>query len=87
MKKVYMVYSEERNIGESIDIFTNEESAARFARDKSGFGIIEKTLIQEDDWDFEESISKIIDELDEYQNVNPQEALQIASDNLKKLIR
>tara|TARA_R110000744_G_scaffold258707_1_gene374015 strand:- start:447 stop:599 length:153 start_codon:yes stop_codon:yes gene_type:complete len=48
---------------------------------------LKNTLIQEDDWDFEESISKIIDELEEYQNVNPQEVLQIAINNLKKSIK
>lgn len=47
MKKVYVVYSVVRGeIGKSIEVFTKEESAARYARDKSGVRIIEKTLIK-----------------------------------------
>ena len=38
------------------------------------------------DWDFEESIKKIIDELKEYQNVNPQDDLQTAINHLEYLI-
>ena len=38
------------------------------------------------DWDFEESIKKIIDELKEYQKVNPQDDLQTAINHLEYLI-
>ena len=44
-------------------------------------------LEQEDDWDFEESILKIIDEIEEYQSVNPQETLQLAIDYLRKSVK
>ena len=38
------------------------------------------------DWNFEESIKKIIDELKEYQKVNPQDDLQTAINHLEYLI-
>ena len=38
------------------------------------------------DWNFEESIEKIIDELKEYQKVNPQDDLQTAINHLEYLI-
>ena len=38
------------------------------------------------DWDFEESIKKIIDELKEYQKANPQDDLQTAINHLEYLI-
>ena len=39
------------------------------------------------DWNFEESIEKIIDELKEYQKVNPQDDLQTAINHLEYLIQ
>ena len=44
MKKVYIVYSEEGNIGKKIKVFDFEFYAAIYARDK-GLKVIEKTLI------------------------------------------
>ena len=38
------------------------------------------------DWNFEESIEKIIDELKEYQKVNPQDDLQTAINHLESLL-
>ena len=38
------------------------------------------------DWDFEESIKKIINELKEYQKVNPKDDLQTAINHLEYLI-
>mgnify|MGYP003644254286 CR=1 FL=1 len=38
------------------------------------------------DWDYEESIKKIIDELKEYQKVNPKDDLQTAINHLEYLI-
>ncbi len=38
------------------------------------------------DWNFEESIKKIIDELKEYQKANPQDDLQTAINHLEYLI-
>ena len=43
MKKVYIVYSEEGNIGKSIEVFTKEEDAARYAS-MNGLQVIEKSL-------------------------------------------
>ena len=51
MKKIYIVYSEKGNIGKSIEVFTKEASAARYARDKSGVRIIEKTLIKTENYE------------------------------------
>ena len=48
---------------------------------------IKSTLNEMDDWNFEESILKIIDELEEYQSVNPQETLQLAIDYLRKSVK
>ncbi len=47
---------------------------------------ISKTIKENDDWDFEESIERIIGELKEYNYVNPSENLQIAIDHLRKSI-
>ena len=44
MKKVYIVYSEEGNIGKKIKVFDFEFYAAKYARDK-GLKVIEKTLL------------------------------------------
>tara|TARA_R100001509_G_scaffold73658_1_gene41097 strand:+ start:591 stop:746 length:156 start_codon:yes stop_codon:yes gene_type:complete len=43
MKKVYIVYSEKGNIGKSIEVFNEEEDAARYAS-MNGLQVIEKSL-------------------------------------------
>ena len=53
--------------------------------------LAENKLVKEEitdavDWNFEESIEKIIDELKEYQKVNPQDDLQIAINHLEYLV-
>jgi hypothetical protein len=53
--------------------------------------LAENKLVKEEitdavDWNFEESIERIIDELKEYQKVNPQDDLQIAINHLEYLV-
>ena len=69
-------------------------------RDIAGINLEEGKLVKEDnfsrekmvstdfveDWDYEGSIKKIIDELKEYQKVNPQDDLQKAINHLEYLI-
>ena len=53
--------------------------------------LAENKLVKEEitdavDWNFEESIERIIGELKEYQKVNPQDDLQIAINHLEYLV-
>ena len=80
--------SEGRLLNESAPGYDNRkfgESLPTMEGVKAAYEAKKEDITDAVDWNFEENIEKIIDELKEYQKVNPQDDLQTAINHLESL--